>query len=102
MKKKYQTKMIEVNDREVMGIMLTEGEFSDILFTIDKVEFGDERADGTVVMHFNYDIIDEYNIDEESKTKFEKEIGDLIVEVLEEQVENGYDGEKIAFTGGVE
>ena len=71
-------------------IKLTSGEFSDIIYTYENVKFAEtENADGQLPLKFTYDIKknpNNVNTDEES---FRQYIGDILIEVMEEQLENG-------------
>ena len=71
-------------------IKILEGKFKGIIYKYGKVGFAkDENPDGTLPMKFDYDIIfnpHETNID---KQEFIDYIGDILIEVLEKQIENG-------------
>ena len=71
-------------------IKLLEGKYKGIIYKYGKVGFAkEENSDGTLPMKFDYDIIfnpHETNID---KQDFIDYIGDILIEVLEKQIENG-------------
>ena len=71
-------------------IKLLEGKYKGIIYKYGKVGFAkEERPDGTLPMKFDYDIIfnpHETNID---KQEFIDYIGDILIEQLEKQVNNG-------------
>ena len=72
-------------------IKILEGKFKGIIYKYGKVGFAkDENPDGTLPMKFDYDII--FNPHEETsidKQEFIDYIGDILIEVLEKQIENG-------------
>ena len=70
-------------------------EFPTIVFTLGKVEFVEE-GDG-LRMKYNYDIL-EGKLHESKKPMFERLIGDLIVQQLEEGVKKN----DLIYTGGVD
>ena len=71
-------------------IKLLEGKYKGIIYKYGKVGFAkEEKPDGTLPMKFDYDIIfnpHETNID---KQEFIDYIGDILIEQLEKQVNNG-------------
>ena len=72
-------------------IKLLEGKYKGIIYKYGKVGFAkDENSDGTLPMKFDYDII--FNPHEETsidKQEFIDYIGDILIEQLEKQVNNG-------------
>ena len=72
-------------------IKLLEGKYKGIIYKYGKVGFAkEEKSDGTLPMKFDYDII--FNPHEESsidKQEFIDYIGDILIEQLEKQVNNG-------------
>ena len=72
-------------------IKLLEGKYKGIIYKYGKVGFAkEEKPDGTLPMKFDYDII--FNPHEESsidKQEFIDYIGDILIEQLEKQVNNG-------------
>ena len=72
------------------SIKLTEGKFKDIIYHYGKVGFAEnENPDGKLPMKFDY-VVDRNpnNVDLEDN-KFIDFIGDILVELLAEKVENG-------------
>lgn len=71
-------------------IKLLEGKYKGIIYKYGKVGFAkEEKPDGTLPMTFDYDIIfnpHETNID---KQEFIDYIGDILIEQLERQLNNG-------------
>ena len=72
-------------------IKLLEGKYKGIIYKYGKVGFAkEEKPDGSLPMKFDYDII--FNPHEESsidKQEFIDYIGDILIEQLEKQVNNG-------------
>ena len=88
MNKKYAFVQREGDD--FTCIKLLEGKYKGIIYKYGKVGFAkEEKPDGTLPMKFDYDIIfnpHETNID---KQDFIDYIGDILIEQLEKQVNNG-------------
>ena len=72
-------------------IKLLQGKYKGIIYKYGKVGFAkEEKPDGTLPMKFDYDII--FNPHEETsidKQDFIDYIGDILIELLEKQIENG-------------
>ena len=72
-------------------IKLLEGKYKGIIYKYGKVGFAkEEKPDGTLPMKFDYDII--FNPHEDSsidKQEIIDYIGDILIEQLEKQVNNG-------------
>ena len=74
-------------------IKLTEGKFKDVIYHYGRVAFApdsEKLPDGRLPMKFDYDII--FNPHEETsidKQDFIDYIGDILIELLEKQIENG-------------
>jgi len=72
-------------------IKLLEGKYKGVIYKYGKVVFAkEEKPDGTLPMKFDYDII--FNPHEETsidKQDFIDYIGDILIELLEKQIENG-------------
>ena len=86
--KKYVFAQRDVDDFSC--IKLTEGPFSEIIYTYTNVKFAsEENSNGQLPLKFTYDIKkNPNNIDTESED-FRQYIGDILVEVIEKQLENG-------------
>jgi len=89
MKKKYA--FVQKEGDDFTCIKLLEGKYKGVIYKYGKVGFAkDEKPDGTLPMKFDYDII--FNPHEETsidKQDFIDYIGDILIELLEKQIENG-------------
>ena len=89
-KKNNKYAFVQKQGEDFTCIKILEGKFKGIIYKYGKVGFAkDENPDGTLPMKFDYDIIfnpHETNID---KQEFIDYIGDILIEVLEKQIENG-------------
>ena len=89
MNKKYAFVQREGDD--FTCIKLLEGKYKGIIYKYGNVGFAkDENPDGTLPMKFDYDIV--FNPHEETsidKQEFIDYIGDILIEQLEKQVNNG-------------
>ena len=75
---------------EYSCIKLTEGKFSDIIYSYTKVQFAsEENAQGKLPLKFTYDIKKNPNDMNTEDEEFRQYIGDILVEVIEKQLENG-------------
>jgi hypothetical protein len=87
-KKKYA--YVQKDGDDFSCIKLLEGKYKGIIYKYGKVGFAkEENPDGTLPMKFDYDIIfnpHETNID---KQDFIDYIGDILIEIMENQVNNG-------------
>ena len=71
-------------------IKLTSGKFSDIIYTYGKVKFADkENSEGQLPSQFNYDVQKNPNNKDTESEEFRNVIGDILIEVMEEQIEKG-------------
>ena len=75
-------------DQTLIGIK--EGKFSGVVYKYGKVSFAkEEDKNGNLPMQFQYDIVDNNGIQREQfDNEFFKLIGDILVEVIEEQTKN--------------
>ena len=73
------------------SIKLTEGKFKDVIYHYGKVGFAkEEDASGKLPMKFDYTVLKKPdNIDTLDNQEFIDYIGDILIELLEEQVNNG-------------
>ena len=89
MKKKYV--FVQKDGDDFSCIKLLEGKYKGIIYKYGKVGFAkEENPDGTLPMKFDYDII--FNPHEETsidKQDFIDYIGDILIELMENQVNNG-------------
>ena len=72
-------------------IKLTEGKFAGVVYHYGKVGFAkDENKDGTLPMKFDYTIKQNpNNLDLNENVEFLNYIGDLLIEILEQQLKDG-------------
>ena len=74
-------------DQTLLGIK--EGKFAGVVYKYGKVGFGDENPDGTKPLQFQYNIVDNNGIQREQFGEdFFTLIGDILVEVIEEQIKD--------------
>jgi hypothetical protein len=71
-------------------IKLLEGKYKGIIYKYGKVGFTkEEKPDGTLPMKFDYDIIFNPHETDIDKQEFIDYIGDILIEQLERQLNNG-------------
>ena len=71
-------------------IKLLEGQYEGIIYKYDQVKFSTtENADGQIPLKFTYDIKKNPNNVDTQTEDFRQYIGDILVEVIEKQLENG-------------
>ena len=72
-------------------IKLTEGKFKDIIYHYGKVGFaGEEDGQGKMPLKFDYTVLkNPYDIDTLDNQEFIDYIGDILIEIMEEQLNNG-------------
>ncbi|BCU97696.1 MAG: hypothetical protein CM15mV18_0790 [uncultured marine virus] len=71
-------------------IKIVEGDYKDIIYTYGHVKFASEENDkGEIPLKFDYDVkVNPNNIDTTSED-FRNYIGDILIEVVEKQLEDG-------------
>ena len=70
-------------------IKLVEDKYKDIIYKYGKVSFGEDNPNGTKPLQFQYEIVDNNGIQREQfGEEFFKLIGDILVEVMEEQIKD--------------
>ena len=76
---------------EYSSIKITEGKFKDIIYHYGKVQFAEkENADGHLPMKFDYTIDkNDTGVNTLDNQEFIDYIGDILIELLDEQVKNG-------------
>jgi hypothetical protein len=76
---------------EFSCIKLTEGKYKDVVYHYGKVGFAkDENKDGTLPMKFDYTIKQNpNNLDLNENVDFLNYIGDILIEILEQQLKDG-------------
>tara|TARA_B100001750_G_scaffold229255_1_gene224469 strand:- start:952 stop:1272 length:321 start_codon:yes stop_codon:yes gene_type:complete len=72
-------------------IKLTEGKYKDVVYHYGKVGFAkEENKDGTLPMKFDYTIKQNpNNLDLNENVDFLNYIGDILIEILEQQLKDG-------------
>ncbi len=71
-------------------IKIVEGEYKDIIYTYGHVKFASEENErGELPLKFDYDIKKNPNDVDTTSEDFKHYIGDILVEVVEKQLENG-------------
>ena len=71
-------------------IKITEGEFKDVIYKYGKVQFAsEETANGKMPLRFNYEVMKNPNNVDTKSENFRNKIGDILVEVMEEQLKDG-------------
>ena len=86
--KKYVFAQRDVDDYSC--IKLTEAPYSDIIYTYTNVKFAsEENSNGQLPLKFTYDIKKNPNNVDTTDEDFRQYIGDILIEVMEEQLENG-------------
>ena len=74
-------------DQTLIGIK--EGKFAGVIYKYGKVSFGEDNPNGTKPLQFQYEIVDNSGIQREQfDEEFFKLIGDILVEVMEEQIKD--------------
>jgi hypothetical protein len=93
---KYTTEEVDINERPYTSIAFVEGPYAGIRFLLGKVEF--KPKDGVLVMHYEYDVLDDVQFSPESLAEFRTLVGDLVLQLIEEGHATGTN----VFTGGTE
>ena len=76
-------------DQTCIGLTEKSGKYYGVVYKYGKVGFGEENPDGTKPLRFQYDIVDNNGIPKEQfGEEFFKLIGDILVEVMEEQIKD--------------
>ena len=71
-------------------IKIMDGQYEGIIYKYDNVKISQtENADGQLPLKFTYDIMANPNKEDIKSTDFRNYIGDILVEVMEEQLKNG-------------
>ena len=78
------------NGDDFSCIKLTEGKYKDVIYKYNNIKFSEtENADGQIPLKFTYDIYLNPNKLEVEDTEFRNYIGDILIELVEEQLKNG-------------
>ena len=71
-------------------IKIMDGQFEGIIYKYNNVKLSEtENADGQLPLKFTYDIMANPNKEDIKSTDFRNYIGDILVEVMEEQLKDG-------------
>ena len=71
-------------------IKIMDGRYEGIIYKYNNVKLSQtENADGELPLKFTYDIMTNPNKEDIKSTDFRNYIGDILVEVMEEQLKNG-------------
>ena len=81
---------VESRSQDQTCIGIKGGKFAGVVYKYGKVSFGkEEDENGNLPLQFQYDIVDNNGIPREQFNEdFFKLIGDILVEVMEEQTKN--------------
>ena len=82
---------VQKDDDDKTCIKITDGKFKDVIYHYGNVAFAKKEAeDGTLPMRFDYTVIrNSKNLDILDNQEFIDYIGDILIKVMEEQIENG-------------
>lgn len=88
-------------DRTVGGIIVLEYDdepYKGIQWTFGGMTFADEEnPDGSLNMSYDFEVVSEHNLSEEQLSEFGKITGDVILQILQEQIEK----KEVVYKGGV-
>ena len=71
-------------------LKITEGEYKDVIYKYGKVQFAsEETAGGKMPLRFNYEVMKNPNNADTENENFRNKAGDILVEVMEEQLKDG-------------
>ena len=71
-------------------IKLTEGDYKNVVYKYSHVKFSQtENADGEIPLKFTFDILSNPNKASIDTEEFKVYIGDILIELIEEQLKNG-------------
>ena len=71
-------------------IKIMDGQYEGIIYKYNNVKFSQTENDkGEIPLKFTYDIMANPNEEDINSTDFRNYIGDILVEVMEEQLKNG-------------
>ena len=75
------------------SIMITKGEYEGVIYQYGRVSVAEkENEDGTMPLSFDYNVVDQNGHDKEkfdNSVQFKNTLGDILVEILDEQLEAG-------------
>ena len=71
-------------------VKILDGQYEGIIYKYNQVKISEtENADGQLPLKFTYDIMANPNKEDIKSTDFRNYIGDILVEVMEEQLKDG-------------
>ena len=89
-KNKIKYLFVQKDDDDFTCIKLVEDKYLGIVYKYGNVAFArDEKPDGTLPMKFDYDIIKNPDNIDTNNQQFIDYIGDILIELLEKQLEDG-------------
>jgi hypothetical protein len=75
------------------SIMITKGEYEGVIYQYGRVSVAEkENEAGTMPLSFDYNVVDQNGHDKEeldSSVEFKNILGDILVDILDEQLEAG-------------
>jgi len=78
------------NGDDFSCVKLLEGEYEGIIYKYNNIKFSEtENADGEIPLKFTYDIMLNPNKKDIESVEFRNYIGDILIECVEEQLQNG-------------
>ena len=81
---------VTTEKEEQTCIGIKKGKWAGVVYKYGKVSFGKETKDGNMPFQFKYDILDNNGIPREKfDDKFFKLIGDILVDIIEDQSKEG-------------
>ena len=82
---------VQANNKDFTAIKLTKGKYKNVILKYGKVAFAkNENKDGTLPMKFDYTIKQNpNNLDLNENVDFLNYIGDILIEILEQQLKDG-------------
>jgi|SRR5687768_11817173 len=86
-----------IDGQQIYAIKFTDSEFSNIIFSYDRVEFIDDEENDVLTTRFNYTIHSGF-LEETRRKAFEKELGDFLIEM----VCDGIMKKNLIFSGGID
>ena len=89
-KNKIKYLFVQKDGDDFTCIKLVEDKYLNVVYKYGKVAFAkDEKSDGTLPMKFDYDIIKNPNEVDTNSQEFINYIGDILIELLENQLTDG-------------
>tara|TARA_B100000085_G_scaffold232463_1_gene219615 strand:+ start:857 stop:1138 length:282 start_codon:yes stop_codon:yes gene_type:complete len=77
-----------VTKDDVIATRITEGDYTNVVYRVGRIQFAEPDETGHRAMRFKYEIIDKPD-DVEIKEDFMNIVGDIIVKQIEEKLEKG-------------